>query len=67
MGAEQMGKMLGPVANNETLQPPPKAALALAASSPSTLSTTLTDYITGGPLLGGQVKLLVCRSMKALF
>lgn len=40
---EAMGEMLNRPTTNETLQLPPMAAGALAASSPQQNSTTLTD------------------------
>jgi hypothetical protein len=43
MGVEAIGEMLNPPHTNETLQLPPKAAGAVATSSPQTFSTTLTD------------------------
>ena len=43
MGVEAMGDMLNPPPTQETLQLPPRAAWAVATSSPSAFSTTLTD------------------------
>src|SRR4029078_11385996 len=43
MGVEAMAEMLSPAPTNETLQLPPRSARAVATSSPSANSTTLTD------------------------
>ena len=43
MSVEAMGEMLSPASTNETLQLPPRPARAVATSSSSANSTTLTD------------------------